>query len=249
MTTTALHDRIRENFDAIHARIQAACARSQRDPSEITFIAVTKYASEAAVRALYDMGHRHFGESRPQQLAARAAAFPADVRWHLIGHLQRNKADLVAPIVHRIHSVDSLRLLRKLNEVAAQADRRLSILLEVNISGESSKDGYSADAVRAEWAEITMASHLDVMGLMTMAPLAADATQTRTVFSGLRQLRDDLAQRGPWPLPELSMGMSGDFEIAIEEGATMIRIGSTLFAGCESECLSQPGAQATDVRK
>lgn len=233
MTTTALSDRIRENLDAVHARIASACTRCGRDPSTVTLVAVTKYASEAAVRGLYELGHRDFGESRPQQLAGRAGRYPTDVRWHLIGHLQRNKASLVAPLTYRIHSVDSLRLLQKLDEVAAAEGQRYSVLLEVNISGEASKDGYSAGAVMMEWGEITAASHLDVVGLMTMAPLDADAEKTRAVFRGLRRLREELARLGPWPLPELSMGMSGDFEIAIEEGATMIRIGSTLFAGCE----------------
>ncbi len=217
----------------MRARTTAACERCGRDPASVTLIAVTKYASEAAVQALYDLGHRDFGESRPQQLAGRASRYPADVRWHLIGHLQRNKAALVLPIVHRIHSVDSLRLLRKLDEVAAAEGQRISILLEVNISGEASKDGYSANAVVNEWADITAVTSVDLVGLMTMAPLDADAEQTRAVFHGLRRLRDELAQQGPWPLPELSMGMSGDFEIAIEEGATMVRIGSTLFTGVE----------------
>lgn len=233
MNLSPLHNRIRDNLAAVRARMIAACERCGRDPSCVTLIAVTKYASEAAVRALYEIGHRDFGESRPQQLAARASQYPTDVRWHLIGHLQRNKASLVAPITSRIHSVDSLRLLRKLDEVAAAEGQRVSILLEVNISGEASKDGYSANAVINEWADIVAATSLDIVGLMTMAPLEADATQTRAVFRGLRRLRDELVRQGPWPLPELSMGMSGDFEIAIEEGATMVRIGSTLFAGCE----------------
>ncbi len=233
MTSSALHDRVRDNLAAVRARITAVCERCGRDPASVTLIAVTKYASEAAVQALYDLGHRDFGESRPQQLAGRVSRYPADVRWHLIGHLQRNKAALVVPITYRIHSVDSLRLLRKLDEVAAAEGQRIPILLEVNISGEASKDGYSANAVVNEWADITAVTSVDLVGLMTMAPLDADAEQTRAVFRGLRRLRDELAQQGPWPLLELSMGMSGDFEIAIEEGATMVRIGSTLFAGVE----------------
>ncbi len=234
MTSKPLHDRLRENLAGIHSRMLDACQHSGRDPARVTLIAVTKYASEAAVRALYDLGHRDFGESRPQQLARRAQEFPADVRWHLIGHLQRNKAELVVPIVDHIHSVDSLRLLRKLDETAATVGKRVPVLLEVNISGEASKDGYSASDVINEWAEIQTATHLDVVGLMTMAPHEADVDQTRAIFQGLRRLRDQLAQRGPWPLPELSMGMSGDYETAIAEGATMIRIGSTLFDGCET---------------
>lgn len=228
-----LQDQIRTNLKAVHTRIASTCARCGRDPSTVTLVAVTKYASEAAVRALYEVGHRDFGESRPQQLVGRAGRYPPDVRWHLIGHLQRNKASLVAPIAHRIHSVDSLRLLRKLDEVAVAEGQRISVLLEVNISGEVSKDGYAANTLMNEWGDVTSATHLDVVGLMTMAPLDVDADQTRAVFRGLRRLRDELARQGPWSLPELSMGMSGDFEIAIEEGATMVRIGSTLFAGCE----------------
>lgn len=229
-----LHERIRENLAQIHQRITAACGRAGRDPSEITLLAVTKYASEAAVQALYDLGQRDFGESRPLQLAGRAERFPPDVRWHLIGHLQRNKASRIVPLVHRIHSVDSLRLLRCLDEAAAKEQRRVSVLLEVNISGEASKDGYSPNGLLMEWADLTTVTHLDIVGLMTMAPLDADVTGVRTVFRGLRRLRDELLNQGPLTLPELSMGMSGDYEIAIEEGATHIRIGSALFEGCET---------------
>ncbi len=233
MTTTSLHDRIGTNLAAIREQMRAACNRCGRDPGEVTLVAVTKYASEDAVRALYELGHRDFGESRPQQLAARAARYPSEVRWHLIGHLQRNKASLVVPISYRIHSIDSLRLLRRLDEVAGTESQRLSVFLEVNVSGEASKDGYAPSAVMTEWNEIAAVTNLDVIGLMTMAPLTADAETTRSVFQGLRRLRDELAHRGPWPLTDLSMGMSGDFETAIEEGATYIRVGSSLFTGCE----------------
>lgn len=229
-----LHDRIRQNLARVRVRMDEAGRRAGRDPAEVTLIAVTKYASEAAVRALYDLGHRDFGESRPLQMASRAEHFPDDVRWHLIGHLQRNKANRVAPCVCRIHSVDSLRLLQRLDEIAIEEQRRVSILLEVNVSGEASKDGYTPNALLMEWPQFASAKQLDIVGLMTMAPLTADSAGVRAVFRGLRRLRDELAERGPWPLPELSMGMSGDYEIAIEEGATHIRIGSALFEGCES---------------
>lgn len=213
--------------------MDAACQRAGRDPAEVTLVAVTKYTSEAAVRALYDLGHRDFGESRPLQLASRAEHFPHDVRWHLIGHLQRNKANRVVSCVHRIHSVDSLRLLQRLVEVAAEEQRRVSVLLEVNVSGEASKDGYTPNSLLMQWPDIASAKQLDIVGLMTMAPLKADTDGVRAVFRGLRRLRDELAKQGPWPLPELSMGMSGDYEIAIEAGATHVRIGSALFEGCE----------------
>ncbi len=231
--TVPLPDRIRENLAAVRQQITAACRRVNRDPDEVTLVAVTKYASEASVRALYDLGHRDFGESRPLQLASRAEQYPSDVRWHLIGHLQRNKAARIVTCVHRIHSVDSLRLLQRLEEVARDEARRLSVLLEVNITGEASKDGYAPSALMMEWADLAAMQHIDILGLMTMAPLTTDAECARAAFRGLRRLRNQLASQGPWPLPELSMGMSGDFEIAIEEGATCVRIGSALFAGCE----------------
>lgn len=232
--TDPLVDRIRDNLAHIRSRIVAAADRAQRDPTEITLVAVTKYASEAAVRALYHVGHRDFGESRPLQLASRAESFPADVRWHLIGHLQRNKADRVVPIAYRIHSVDSLRLLRCLDDIAAKNTCRPAVLLEVNVSGEASKDGYSPETLLSDWPDICVVQSLNIVGLMTMAPLDADVDRVRAVFRGLRELREELAERGPFPLPELSMGMSGDYEVAIEEGATHIRIGSALFEGCET---------------
>jgi len=228
-----LVDRIRDNLARVRNQMSAVCERVQRDPSEITLVAVTKYASEAAVRALYELGHRDFGESRPLQLADRAARFPVDIRWHLIGHLQRNKADRVIPCTHRIHSVDSWRLLRCLEEVAAKKACRPAVLLEVNVSGEASKDGFTTGELLLSWKDVQPSSAVEITGLMTMAPLDADADRVRVVFRDLRELRDELAARGPFPLPELSMGMSGDFELAIEEGATHIRIGSALFEGCE----------------
>lgn len=232
--TDPLVDRIRNNLAHIRSRIVAAADRAQRVPTEITLVAVTKYASEAAVRALYHVGHRDFGESRPLQLVSRAEQFPADVRWHLIGHLQRNKADRVVPIADRIHSVDSLRLLHCLDEVAAKKNCRPAVMMEVNISGETSKDGYAPEILWKDWPDISSVTHVDILGLMTMAPLDADVDRVRAVFRGLRELRDELAERGPFPLPELSMGMSGDYEVAIEEGATHIRIGSAIFEGCEA---------------
>jgi len=223
-----LNETLRNNLDGVRGAIRAACERSGRDPREVTLVAVTKYAQPEWIRGLYDLGCREFGESRPQQLVQRAAQFPGDVRWHLIGHLQRNKAALVWPVASWLHSVDSVRLAERLGEVAAQLPARPSILLEVNVSGEASKDGFSPEELQSAWPKLHSLP-LQITGLMTMAPESDDPQAARPVFRQLRQLRDALQTERP--LPQLSMGMSGDFEVAIEEGATLVRVGSRLFEG------------------
>lgn len=219
------------NLNLIHSRIHAACERCGRSPDEVTLVAVTKYTDLAAIRGLYDLGVRDFGESRPQQLIARAEQLPPDIRWHLIGHLQRNKAALVLPVASLIHSVDSLRLAKQLQADAMKQDRHITCLLEVNVSGEASKDGWTPDDLRAAWSELHELSRITFRGLMTMAPLESDPTAARPIFRQLRELRDELVLLRPdTVLPELSMGMSGDFEMGIVEGATLVRVGSALFA-------------------
>jgi pyridoxal phosphate enzyme (YggS family) len=227
--TELLKDRLRH----VQERIAAACARVGRDPHSVRLIGVTKYTELGWVRVLHELGVEDLGESRPQQLVQRADELPTSIRWHLIGHLQRNKVELVLPHVKWIHSVDSVRLLERIREVAGKSSLRPRVLLEVNVSGEAAKDGFSPAELRNAWPRILESTPVEIHGLMTMAPLDADPTATRAVFAGLRKLRDVLAHLsgGANPLPELSMGMSGDFEIAIEEGATMIRLGSTLFEG------------------
>lgn len=223
------------NLQSVHARILAACERAGRSPGEITLVAVTKYVDLEAIRGLYDLGVRDFGESRPQQLVARAKELPGDIRWHLIGHLQRNKAATVLPVTAMIHSVDSLRLARQLHADALKQQRSVACLLEVNVSGEASKDGWNPDDLRAACAELAGLSQIHFRGLMTMAPLADDPESARPVFHRLRELRDELGMLPPaMALPDLSMGMSGDFEIGIEAGATIVRVGSALFQNDEA---------------
>jgi PLP dependent protein len=237
--TVSLSATIAGNLEDVRARIAEACLKGRRAPDSVRLIAVTKTAQLDWIRALIELGQLDLGENRPQQLAQRAAELPQTVRWHLIGHLQRNKVELIWPRVQWIHSVDSLRLLRSLASFADKSSISPQILLEVNVSGETSKGGFAPDELSAAWDEI-QASSLPVVGLMTMAPLANDPATVRPVFRGLRELRDRLAERSgkAFPLPELSMGMSGDFEVAVEEGATMVRIGSRLFEGLEgnAEC-------------
>ena len=224
-----MSDRLADNLQHVKADIASACARLGRDPSEVTLVAVTKYAELAWVRRLIELGVRDLGESRPQQLAERAKQFPSDVRWHLIGHLQRNKVLSVLPRAALIHSVDSLRLLERISTIAADLSQRPRVLLEVNASGEAAKDGLTVAELTSQWNALQAVPQINIVGLMTMAPLADDPEVARPVFRALRQLRNDLATHVP--LTELSMGMSGDFTVAIEEGATLVRIGSRLFEG------------------
>jgi PLP dependent protein len=224
-------DRIAGNVAEIRGRIADAAARSGRATSDVTLVAVTKYAPVEWIRPLAAAGCCDLGESRPQQLWQRAEEL-ADlpIRWHLIGHLQRNKIRRTLPVVSLIHSIDSPRLAAAVNE---ESQRVLPVLLEVNISGEPAKDGFAPEAVGPFLAELASYKNVAVHGLMCMAGLEGDLDSARREFAALRNLRDRLRPDCPpgVSLDELSMGMSGDYEVAIEEGATIVRIGSALFEG------------------
>ncbi|HBO42469.1 MAG TPA: YggS family pyridoxal phosphate-dependent enzyme [Planctomycetaceae bacterium] len=227
---------IADNVARIRQRIGAAAARSGRPAEAVKLVAVTKYVGPEEVRPLVAAGCTTLGESRPQQLAVKAEALAdSPIEWHLIGHLQRNKARLVAPLVAMIESIDSQRLLAAVDQAAADVGRRVPALLEVNISGESAKHGFTPSEVAPLVAVLDQYAHVEIRGLMAMASLGAGAEQTRAEFAALRTLRDEVQADCPEGvnLAELSMGMSGDFEIAIEEGATIVRIGSALFEGVE----------------
>ena len=228
-----LNTRLSENLRTIRDRLANACSRAGRTPDEVTLVAVTKYAELDWVQELVKLGVTELGEARPQQLVQRAKQLPSNVHWHLIGHLQRNKADTVLPVASLIHSVDSVRLFDHLAKLGKPLDQRPRVLLEVNVSGEESKDGFDARSLLEAWPHLRECDSLEVAGLMTMAPLDDSNVVARPVFRGLRELRDRLRSEsdGRFPLNELSMGMSGDFEIGIEEGATIVRIGSSLFEG------------------
>ena len=222
------------NLENVRARIAAACERAGRDPRSVTLIAVTKYAELDWVRVLLDAGVRELGESRPQQLAERAGLLGGEIDWYLIGPLQRNKVRPMLELGVRIHSVDNLRLLERIDRLAAELGVRPRVLLEVNISGEEAKHGFRPAELLGQWPTIAGYSHVRLDGLMTMAPYSDDPEHSRPVFRELRLLRDRLREQTPAiGLPDLSMGMSGDYEAAIEEGATLIRPGSSLFAGLE----------------
>lgn len=223
---------LHRNLTRLRQRIESACRRSGRDPDSVRLVAVTKYAELDWIRPLPAMGVNVFGESRPQQLVERAAAL-AGIQWHLIGQLQRNKVRSVLPHVALIHSVDSPRLLQRIGDVAGELGLVAHVLLQVNVSGETSKQGFAPQDLRAGWSDILQVRHVQIDGLMTMAPLVDDPEQARPAFRALRELRDQLRRIAgdSTLLPELSMGMSNDFEVAVEESATLVRIGSTLFEG------------------
>lgn len=226
MTDTDVRTLLADRLAAVEARIAAACARAGRDRADVTLIAVTKYVPPEVAALLPGLGVADLGESRPQELWKKAASIPA-ARWHLIGHLQRNKLDKTVPLVSLTHSADSDRLLDALSEFGTKRGEPVPVLLEVNCSREANKGGFDPEHL----PDITGRPGIRVEGLMTMAAHADDPADCRPTFAELRTLRDGLRARTGRPLPHLSMGMSNDFEVAIEEGATHIRLGSVLFDG------------------
>lgn len=218
----AIADRWRE----ISARVAAACERAGRAPAEVTIVAVSKMQPAEAVRAAAAAGARDFGENYAQELAAKRAAC-GDVRWHFIGRLQRNKAKLVAGQVALVHAVDSAELAEELGRRAGGAVQ--PVLISVNVAGEATKGGVSPEAAGALAAAIATLPGVRLDGLMTMPPPSDDPEASRAAFLALRVLRDRLVQELGAPLPVLSMGMSGDFEVAIACGATHVRVGTAIF--------------------
>ena len=222
---SALFDRL----VSVRQRLASAAEAAGRDPAEVELVAVSKTHPAEAVREAVEAGHLLFGENRGQELLAKAPLLPAKVRWHLIGHLQKNKIRKVLPVAELIHGVDSLELARDIDRIAGELGLFPRVLLEVNVSGEETKFGFSPDRVRADIDALLALPRVQVEGLMTIAPLAENPEDVRPVFRNLRLLRDELAGRTGTPLPVLSMGMSGDFEVAIAEGATLVRIGTAIF--------------------
>jgi PLP dependent protein len=217
------------NFAAIRGRIAAACARADRAEDSVTLVAVSKGQPPEAISAAAATGHSVFGENRVQEAKAKIPLCGGHLRWHMIGHLQSNKARDAVQLFEVIESVDSLSLATEINKWADKAAKTMRILLEVNVAGESSKFGYNPQALLEELVLINALPKVEIHGLMTMAPWTQDSEKARPAFRRLRELREQCEQKLGAPLPQLSMGMSGDFEVAVEEGATMVRIGTALF--------------------
>ncbi len=239
---TDFRAKLAENLAAVNDRIAAACARAGRSRAEVTLVAVTKTVSPDVAAVLPALGVLDFGESRPQELWKKASHLAGGqrpptippARWHLIGHLQRNKIDRTIPLVTLVHSVDSERVLAALNEFGLKSGSPVPVLLEVNCSREEAKGGFAPAAVPPLADTLMSLAGVRIDGLMTMAAYHDDPQLCRPTFAELRAIRDDLRTRTGLPLPHLSAGMSHDFEVAIEEGATLVRVGSTLFEGLDS---------------
>jgi pyridoxal phosphate enzyme (YggS family) len=225
---------------SVQERVRAAAGRAGRDPAEITLVAVTKTQSPAVIQATYELGLRHFGENRVEEAASKVGALPDDATWHMIGHIQSRKTAQVAEGFAWVHSIDRFKIARRISEAAAESGRTLDALIQVNVSGEESKYGYDLsawpgekgqlEALFEEVEQIVSLPNLRVQGLMTLAPYTAEPETVRPIFQRTRLLREVLKERFPalgWP--QLSMGMSADYEVAVEEGATMVRVGTALF--------------------
>ena len=220
---------IAENLEAVRARIAAACARAGRAPDAVRLLAVSKTYGPDAVRAAAAAGQRLFGENRVQEAAAKIPECPGRLEWHLIGHLQGNKAALAARLFDWVHAVDSAKLLETLDRHAAEAGRTLRALVQVNVSGERSKSGLAPAAAPEVLALAPRLRCVQLVGLMTIPPLAEDPEAARSYFRQLRELRDAWAAETGLDLPELSMGMTHDLDVAVAEGATFVRVGTGIF--------------------
>lgn len=221
---------ITDRVEKVQSAIEKACKRSGRSPEEIKLIAVSKTFPVEVIQQAYDAGLRIFGENKAQELRDKAPQLPADIEWHFIGHLQSNKIKYAAPVSALIHSVDSLSIAEALSAFAVKKGMEIPVLIEVNTSGEASKFGMTADDVEGNFKQIRMLENIKVRGLMTIGPMTADEERIRNSFRLLRSLRDKLAAiADESEIAALSMGMSQDFEIAIEEGSTMIRVGTAIF--------------------
>ncbi len=217
------------SFSAVQQRIEKACLRARRDPACVTLLAVTKSQPPEVVRAAFEVGQTLFGENRVQEARAKIGLCPRSLRWHMIGHLQSNKCREAVQLFDMVQSVDSFKLARELDKWASESGKTLPILLEVNIAGESTKFGFRPEQVLSELEAINALRKIEIHGLMTIAPWTLEPERVRPIFRQLRELKLECEERLEAPLPHLSMGMSGDFEIAIEEGATLVRLGTVLF--------------------
>ena len=217
------------NLETLQCRIRRACERARRTPDEVTLLAVTKSQPPEAVKAAADLGQIFFGENKVQEAKAKIPLCPGNLRWHFVGHLQSNKCRDAVELFEMIQSVDSLSLAQEIAKRAEQAAKTMPVMLEVNVAGEASKFGYPPEQLLAELKAINALSRLEIQGLMTVPPWSPEAENVRPYFRRLRELKTECEQILGVPLPHLSMGMSGDFEVAIEEGATMVRIGTALF--------------------
>jgi pyridoxal phosphate enzyme (YggS family) len=220
---------IAENIEHVREQIAKAAAKARRAVNEIDLVAITKTHPAGKVREAYEAGQRLFGESRVQEARAKIPELPSSIRWHFVGHLQKNKIRHALPLVELIHSIDSVDLAREINRIAEEEGLHPRVLLEVNVAGEGSKFGFRPDGLHAELENLLGLPRLSILGLMTIPPLAEQAELSRRYFVELRELRDRLQSEFHVDLAQLSMGMTQDYAVAVEEGATLVRVGTAIF--------------------
>src|SRR5437868_6474123 len=222
-------ENIAENLERVRAQTTEAAKKSARSPDDIELVAISKTHEAEKVRAAFDAGQQLFGESRVQEARAKIPSLPSAARWHFVGRLQRNKVRHALPLFEVFHSVDSIDLARDMNRIAEEEGLRPRVLLEVNVAGEGSKIGFAPENLREQMEALLELPRLTIEGLTTIPPLAPEAEASRKYFAKLRELRDEFAAQFQVSLSHLSMGMTGDFMVAIEEGATLVRVGTAIF--------------------
>jgi pyridoxal phosphate enzyme (YggS family) len=220
---------IAENLEHVQSQIADAAKKSGRSLNDIELVAISKAHEAEKVRAALEAGQEVFGESRVQEARAKIPLLPSAARWQFVGRLQKNKIRHALPLFELFHSVDSIELAREMNRIADEEGLHPRVLLEVNVAGEGSKIGFAPESLRAEMEALLALPRLTIEGLMTIPPLAPEAEASRRFFSALRDLRDQFATQFQVGFPRLSMGMSGDYGVAIEEGATHVRVGTAIF--------------------
>lgn len=222
---------IKDNMQDVQAKIDAACAKAGRDPKEVTLIAVSKTKPIEMLREAYEAGARDFGENKVQELVDKIPQMPSDIRWHMIGHLQRNKVKYIVDKVHLIHSVDSYRLAEEISKEALKKNVEVNILVEVNVALEESKFGTTSEEALRLVEQIATLPGIHIQGLMTIAPFVENSEENREYFHKLRQLSVDIMRKNidNVSMNVLSMGMTGDYQVAVEEGATYVRVGTGIF--------------------
>jgi pyridoxal phosphate enzyme (YggS family) len=228
MGTLAMEE-IAQNLERVQSQIAQAANKSGRAAREIELVAISKTHEAEKIRAAHDAGQTLFGESRVQEARAKIPELPSSLRWHFVGHLQKNKIRHALPLFELFHGIDSLELAIDVNRIAEEEGMNPRILLEVNVAGEGSKFGFKPDNLRGQMETLLSLNRLSIEGLMTIPPLAEEAEFSRKFFVDLRELRDALEKEFDLKLPHLSMGMTNDFQIAVEEGATMVRVGTAIF--------------------
>ena len=222
-------ENVAENLERVRTQIGEAAKKRGRSVGDIELVAISKTHEAEKVRLAFEAGQQLFGESRVQEARAKIPLLPSAARWHFVGRLQRNKVRHALPLFELFHSVDSLELARDMNRIADEEGLRPRVLLEVNVAGEGSKIGFAPEPLREQMEALLELPRLTIEGLMTIPPFAPEAEASRRHFVALRELRDQFATQFRIDLPQLSMGMTGDFVVAIEEGATLVRVGTAIF--------------------